>query len=81
MHFHFLTNSLENDQHVIKKEEEMMHQDQTQAADETQTQSAEEPQPMTLHLTVNCKCLMWLCSEFMYQQEIKAKKEHKNTVV
>lgn len=37
------------------KDEELLPQDHTQAADETQTQTTEEPELMTVRFAVNCK--------------------------
>lgn len=50
MRTRFLPNYLEANQ-----DNELLPQDQIQAADETQTQSADEPEPMTVDLAENCK--------------------------
>lgn len=51
------------------KDEELLPQDHTQAADETQTQTAQEAEPMTVHFAVTCK-LRCFASSHEYQQNI-----------
>ncbi|KAJ7382716.1 mitofusin [Desmophyllum pertusum] len=51
----FLLNKPQVNQDLTMKEEELWPEDQTRAANETVIQATEEPEPMIVHLAVNCK--------------------------
>lgn len=65
----FLLNYLEVNQDSSSKDDGLLPQDHTQAADETQTQTAQEAEPMTVHFAVTCK-LRCFASSHEYQQNI-----------